>query len=158
IQPYLFAGGMLIFTVSMTFAGSFGVPRRHWDITFSSAQFDVQFNPIVDLILAFVALGGLMAATGAFMFVAIAVKSVFFGERLGTITPGVAMAGVPAGITHPPVHSPDVDERNAALHGPSQGWMGPAPGTIVLVFVFLAAFIVYFFVNWKILSFLWRIG
>jgi hypothetical protein len=24
--------------------------------------------------------------------------------------------------------------------------------------VFLAAFIVYFFVNWKILSFLWRIG
>jgi cytochrome c oxidase subunit 1 len=36
--------------------------------------------------------------------------------------------------------------------------MGPAPGTIVLVFVFLVAFIVYFFVNWKILSFLWRIG
>jgi cytochrome c oxidase subunit 1 len=158
IQPYLFAGGMLIFTVSMTFAGSFGVPRRHWDITFSQAQFDVQFNPIVDLILAVVALGGLLAATGAFMFVAIAVKSVFFGERLGTITPGVAMAGVPAGITHPPVHAPDVDERNAALHDRSQGWMGPAPGTIVLVFVFLAAFIVYFFVNWKILSFLWRIG
>jgi hypothetical protein len=26
------------------------------------------------------------------------------------------------------------------------------------VFVFLAAFVVYFFVNWKILSFLWRIG
>ena len=33
IQPYLFAGGMLVFTLSMTFAGSFGVPRRHWDIT-----------------------------------------------------------------------------------------------------------------------------
>ena len=158
VQPYLFAGGMLIFTLSMTFAGSFGVPRRHWDITFSQAPFDVQFNPIVDLVLAVVALGGLLAATGAFVFIAIAVKSVFFGEPLGEITRGVAMVGVPAGLTHPPVHAPDVDTRNSALHDASPGVMGPAPGTIVLVFVFLAAFIVYFFVNWKILSFLWRIG
>jgi cytochrome c oxidase subunit 1 len=158
IQPYLFAGGMLIFTLSMTFAGTFGVPRRHWDITFSQAPFDVQFNPIVDLVLAVVALGGLLAATGAFLFVGIAVKSVFFGEPLGTIVRGVAMIGVPAGLTHPPVHSSDVDARNAALHDATRGIMGPAPGTIMLVFVFLAAFVVYFFVNWKMLSFLWRIG
>jgi cytochrome c oxidase subunit I len=158
VQPYLFALGMLIFTMSMTFAGSFGVPRRHWDISFSQAQFDVQFNPIVDVILGVVALGGLLAATATFMFLAIAVKSVFFGEPLGEITKGVAMVGVPQGLTHPPVHAADVDARNAALHAPSRGIMGPAPGTMVLVFVFLAAFIVYFFVNWKILSFLWRIG
>ena len=158
IQPYLFAGGMLIFTLSMTFAGSFGVPRRHWDISFSMAPFDVQFNPIVDVILAFVALGGLLAAAGAFLFVAIAVKSVFFGEPIGQIPRGVATVGVPAGLTHPPVHSADVDARNAALHEASRGLMGPMPGTVVLVFVFLAAFVVYFFVNWKILSFIWRIG
>ncbi|MGB2715823.1 MAG: cbb3-type cytochrome c oxidase subunit I [Vicinamibacterales bacterium] len=158
IQPYLFAGGMFIFTISMTFAGSFGVPRRHWDISFSQSPFDVQFNPIVDLILAVVALGGLLAATGAFLFVAIAVKSVFFGDELGEIARGVAIAGVPAGLTHPPVHAPDVDARNAALHRQAPGVMGPTPGTIVLVFVFLAAFIVYFFVNWKILSFIWKIG
>jgi hypothetical protein len=36
--------------------------------------------------------------------------------------------------------------------------MGPAPGTIVLVMLFLAVFALYFFSNWKILSFLWRIG
>jgi cytochrome c oxidase subunit 1 len=157
-QPYLFAIGMLIFTMSMTFAGTFGVPRRHWDITFSQAPYDVQFNPIVDLILAVMALGGLLAATGAFLFIAIAVKSVFFGEPLGAITRGVAMAGVPAGLTHPPVHAPDVDARNVALHHDAPGIMGPAPGTIVLAFVFLGAFVVYFFVNWKVLSFLWRIG
>jgi len=40
----------------------------------------------------------------------------------------------------------------------SRGMVGGGVGTIVLVLVFLAAFIVYFFVNWKILSFLWRIG
>ena len=158
IQPYLFAGGMLVFTLAMTFAGTFGVPRRHWDISFSTAPFDVQFNPMVDVILAFVALGGLVAATGAFIFVAIAVKSVFLGEPVGVIARGVAMAGIPAGLTHPPVHAADVDQRNAALHADSRGLMGPMPGTVVLVFVFLAAFVVYFFVNWKILSFLWKIG
>ena len=158
IQPYLFAGGMLIFTLSMTFAGTFGVPRRHWDISFSTAPFDVQFSPIVDVILAFVALGGLLAATGAFVFVAIAVKSVFLGEPIGQIPRAVAVVGIPAGLTHPPVHAADVDERNTALHADANGMMGPMPGTVVLVFVFLAAFVVYFFVNWKVLSFLWRIG
>ena len=158
IQPYLFAGGMLIFTLSMTFAGSFGVPRRHWDISFTGAIHDVQFNPIVDVILAVVALGGLTAAIGAFSFIAIAVMSVFFGEPLGVIPAGVVTAGIPHGLTHPPVHAAGVDARNAELHDSAHGIMGPTPGTIVLVFIFLAAFVVYFFVNWKILSFLWRIG
>ena len=54
-------------------------------------------------------------------------------------------------------HAPDVDARNAELHA-KPGSMGPAPGTVILVFVFLAAFGVYFFVNWPILSCLWRIG
>jgi cytochrome c oxidase subunit 1 len=158
IQPYLFAGGMLLFTLSMTFAGSFGVPRRHWDISFSLAPFDVQFNPLVDVFLALVGLGGLVAATGAFIFVAIAVKSVFLGEAIGQIPRGVAVAGIPAGLTHPPIHAADVDARNAALHDGSRGLMGPMPGTVVLVFIFLTTFIVYFFVNWKILSFIWKIG
>ena len=158
IQPYMFAGGMLVFTVFMTFAGSFGVPRRHWDISFSQAPFDVQFDPAVDLLLAVMAIGGLLAATAALGFVAIAVTSVFFGEALGEITEGVEMRGVPYGLTHPPRHAANVDELNAALHAPGRGIMGPAPGTLVLVFIFLAAFMLYFFVNWKVLSFVWKIG
>jgi cytochrome c oxidase subunit 1 len=158
VQPYLFAGGMLFFTIFMTFAGQFGVPRRHWDISFSQAPFDVQFNPAVDLVLAIMALGGVTAATAALGFVAIAVKSVFFGEPLGTVREGVAMRGVPHGITHPPRHSANVDQLNAELHAPGRGIMGPAPGTLVLVFIFLAAFILYFFVNWKVLSAVWKIG
>jgi cytochrome c oxidase subunit 1 len=157
-QPYIFAGGMFVMVMSMTFAGSFGVPRRHWDISFSQAPFDLQFSPAVDVLLAFMALGGLVAATGAFAFVAIAVKSVFFGEPLGEVTPGRAMVGVPQGITHPPVHAPDVDARNAALHAPGRGIWGPAPGTLALVGVFLLAFVLYYFVNWKVLSFVWKIG
>jgi cytochrome c oxidase subunit 1 len=158
VQPYLFAGGMFLMVMSMTFAGSFGVPRRHWDISFSQAPFDLQFNPAVDALLAFMALGGTLAALGAFAFVAICVKSVFFGEPVGEITRGRAMAGIPRGITHPPVHAPDVDRINEELHAASPGWLGPAPGTLALVGVFLLAFVVYYFVNWKILSFIWKIG
>jgi cytochrome c oxidase subunit 1 len=157
IQPYVFSIGMTIFTMTMTFAGSFGVPRRHWDISFSQAPFSVQFNPAVDLLLALTAVGGLLAATGAFMFIAIAVKSVFFGQPLGELAPGVPVAGVPQGLTNPPVHAPDVDQRAEQLQATRSIW-GPAPGTMALVFVFLGAFIVYFFVNWKVLSFVWKIG
>jgi len=158
VQPYVFALGMLIMTMSMTFAGSFGVPRRHWDISFANAPFDVQFSPAVDVLLAFVALGGLLAATGAFMFIAIAVKSVFLGEPLGDVVPGQVMAGVPQGLTHPPRHAPNVDELNAALHHPDRGIFGVAPGTLALAGVFLLAFVLYYFVNWKVLSFVWKIG
>ncbi|MDZ4862297.1 MAG: cbb3-type cytochrome c oxidase subunit I [Gemmatimonadota bacterium] len=158
IQPYLFAGGMLVFVMAMTFAGSFGVPRRHWDISFSQAPFDVQFNPAVDLLLAVMALGGVVAATGALAFVAIAVKSVFFGEPIGEIVPGVEVAGLPRGITHPPIHKPNVDQLNDELHAGKTWRLGPAPGTLILVFVFLAAFVLYFFTNWKLLSAVWKIG
>ena len=158
IQPYVFAIGMTIFTIFMTFAGTFGVPRRHWDITFSQAPFAVQMNPAVDVILAIMAVGGLLAATGALMFIAIAVVSVFFGEPVGTIVKGVAVKGIPQGLTNPPTHSADVNERSAKLHAEATGFAGPTPGTVVLVFVFLAAFILYFFVNWKMLAFVWKIG
>ena len=33
-----------------------------------------------------------------------------------------------------------------------------APGTIVLVYVFLAVFVLYYFANWKVLSMIWKMG
>jgi cytochrome c oxidase subunit 1 len=158
LQPYLFSLGILLLSMGMTFAGSFGVPRRHWDNAFTGAMFDVQMSPAVDLVLAVMGIGGILAVIGAYGFIAIAVKSVFFGEPVGEVTRGVAMAGVPQGLTHPPVHAADADAKNEELHRPAGGWMGPTPGTIVLVAIFLAAFITYYFTNWKLLSFLWRVG
>ena len=32
IQPYLFAGGIMLVSLGMSFAGSLGVARRSWDI------------------------------------------------------------------------------------------------------------------------------
>jgi cytochrome c oxidase subunit 1 len=82
IQPYLFAIGMLLFTMSMTFAGTFGVPRRHYDITFSGAALDIQYSPAVDLLLGVMGIGGILAATGATLYIVITVWSVFFGKPL----------------------------------------------------------------------------
>ncbi|MCB1053671.1 MAG: cbb3-type cytochrome c oxidase subunit I, partial [Acidobacteria bacterium] len=35
IQPYIFAMGITLMSIGMSFAGSAGVPRRHWDVEFS---------------------------------------------------------------------------------------------------------------------------
>ncbi|HEX8944616.1 MAG TPA: cbb3-type cytochrome c oxidase subunit I [Gemmatimonadaceae bacterium] len=158
VQPYLFTFGMLTVEFGMTFAGSFGVPRRHWDISFSQAPFDVPFNPAVDLFLAMIGIGGILAVAGAYSFVLIAVKSVFFGERIDDFPKGVVVAGIPQGLTNPPVHPANADELNEQLHAPSRGFLGPTPGTLVLVGVFFVAFMLYYFTNWKLLSFLWKIG
>ena len=158
VQPWLFTIGMLLVEFGMTFAGSFGVPRRHWDISFANAAFDVPFNPAVDLFLAMVGIGGILAVTGAYAFILIAVKSVFFGEKVTEFPRGVAVAGIPQGLTNPPVHPANANEINEELHAPARGILGPTPGTLILVAAFFVAFIVYYFTNWKLLSFLWKIG
>jgi hypothetical protein len=63
--------------------------------------------------------------------------------------------GLPPGLTNPPRPLQDGDDEEKL---PSYGWMGPAPGTMILVLIFLAAFAVYYFTNWKLLSFVWKIG
>lgn len=65
----------------------------------------------------------------------------------------MAMHGIPQGVTAPPRPATG-SEGDVPLHR----FGGTTPGTMILVFVFLVAFIVYYFVNWKLLSFLWRIG
>ncbi|MEO7103131.1 MAG: hypothetical protein ABI311_07050 [Gemmatimonadaceae bacterium] len=115
-------------------------------------------NPAVDLFLAMIGIGGIIAVTGAYSFIIIAVKSVFFGERITEFGGGKALAGVPQGLTNPPMHPENADELNEELHARARGWMGPTPGTVVLVAVFFLAFVLYYFTNWKLLSFLWKIG
>jgi cytochrome c oxidase subunit I len=101
IQPYLFSLGMLIFSMSMTFAGTFAVPRRHWDITFTNAPFDLQFSPAVDLLLGIMAIGGLLAAVGGAIYILVTVWSVFFGKPLHESEIANAHARTPAGTAEP---------------------------------------------------------
>ena len=99
-----------------------------------------------------------MCIVQRYAFILIAVKSVFFGERITEFPKGVAIAGGPQGLTNPPVHPANANEINEELHAPARGILGPTPGTLILVAAFFVAFIVYYFTNWKLLSFLWKIG
>ena len=101
IQPYLFAGGMLVFSMAMTFAGTFAVPRRHWDITFQNAPFDLQYNPTVDLLIGIMAVGGLIAAVGGGIYILVTVWSVFFGKPIEEGVKGHADARTPSGDYEP---------------------------------------------------------
>ncbi len=150
-QPYLFGGGITLMSISMTFAGVFGVPRRHWDISFSQTQFKFEFPPAVDVMMALMAVGGLIAAAAVLLYIASTVISVLFGEELDLEHMEPGMAGVPAGLVRLPAqqHEGEAVER---VH--RQG----TPGTMVLVAVFLAVFVLYYYTNWKMLSLVWKVG
>jgi cytochrome c oxidase subunit 1 len=156
VQPFLFAAGMLVFTIAMSFAGGFGVPRRHWDISFSQAPFSVEFSPAVDLVLAVMAMGGLLAILGGAIYIVVTVVSVFFGKRLAPDESGRGAVGkgLPLGLVSPP-RPLTAGDTEAAL---APHVLGVVPGTMVLVGVFLTAFAVYYFVNWKLLSMIWKVG
>jgi cytochrome c oxidase subunit I len=153
VQPYMFAGGMLIFSIFMSFSGGFGVPRRHWDINFTGAPFQQAFDPAVNALMAIMALGGLIAAFGGGIYIVVTVWSVFFGKPFTEADRVAGAKGVPQGIIHPPRPVTVADEANLPTSK-----LGHAPGTMVLVLIFLAAFAVYYFANWKLLSFVWKIG
>jgi cytochrome c oxidase subunit I len=153
VQPYMFAFGMLVFSIFMSFSGGFGVPRRHWDINFSGAPFQMAFHPAVDALLAVMALGGLIAAAGGGLYIFITVWSVFFGKPFTEADRVAGAKGIPQGIIRPPRAITVADEAQLP-----KGRFGQAPGTMVLVLIFLAAFAVYYFANWMLLSFVWKIG
>jgi cytochrome c oxidase subunit 1 len=151
-QPYMFGVGITMMGMFMTYAGSFGVPRRHWDISFTKAYFPFELPPVVDILMAGTALGGTLAFLGGISFVLIAVVSVFFGSPLSDedLTSGSG-AGLPSGVRRLPKQVHD-DEAARAAHETG------TPGTVILVIIFFACFVLYYFANWKILATLWKVG
>ncbi|MDH4261492.1 MAG: cbb3-type cytochrome c oxidase subunit I [Spirochaetia bacterium] len=151
VQPYFFGAGISVMAVGMILQGMYGIPRRHWDSSFAGSPFPVQFPDIVNLFQALMGIGGLLAAFGAVMFITIAVATVFFGKEMTADSIKNGESGIPQGVLKlsAQVHQ---GANVAAVH--KEG----AKGTMILVFIFLVAFILYFFVNWKILSSTWKVG
>jgi cytochrome c oxidase subunit I len=150
LQPYLFGIGIVILSMSMIFQGIFGVPRRHWDVSFSNAPFPLEYHPAVQLFQATMGIGGLLAIAGGLAYIVIAVVSVFFGRPF-RLADAHDATGVPQGVWKLPRQTHE-GAQVAAVH------RSGTPGTLVLVFIFFACFVLYYFANWKILSFLWKVG
>jgi len=136
-QPYVFGIGVAGISLFMMGAGTLGVSRRHWDITFADAPFDFSYPPAAFLMLGLNGIFAIMAALGGLMYILVVVASVFTGKKVE----GKVDIGAPAG---PPA---------VASYGSSETLR--VPGTLMLVGVFFVAFVLYYFVNWKYLSDVW---
>jgi cytochrome c oxidase subunit I len=135
LQIYLFAIGMTIFIGGMITAGSYSVPRRHWDVQFATSQFQPPIEAAAFLFLGVMGVGGLFALAGGALYVALTVGTVLFGRRVPDTPGAVPLAAMPH----------------------DKGQHVPISGTLVLAFVFLAAFIIYYFLNWKWLAEIWLV-
>jgi len=142
-QPYLFGLGMAVFTLAMMGAGTLGVPRRHWDITFAGTSMPYEFAGTAWLMLAIMGISGLVAIIGGASYILITVGSLLFGKKLdvGTYSTQSTVLRMPT----------------TALTGHGSAGFA-APGTFVFAMVFLGAFVLYYFVNWKYLSTVWGLS
>jgi len=153
IQPWLFGIGITILAIGMSFAGSSGVPRRHWDVEFTGAALPASFAPDAYMWLGLAALGGLLAVAAVLLYIFNVVHAVFLGERIT----GRAMKPWPTPRVLAPVAAPG----DPVILSPGGAGAGATahrtPGTMVLVIILLVSFAVYYFANWKALADLWHV-
>ncbi|VAW13919.1 Cytochrome c oxidase (B(O/a)3-type) chain I [hydrothermal vent metagenome] len=140
-QPYLFGIGAGGISLLMMGAGTLGVARRQWDMTFTDAAHAFEYPPAAFLMMGLNGLFALLAAAGGFIYILVVVATVLKGKRLDTteVQP----------LTFP-LHQ---GSKTVSEYG-SEGTI-KLPGTLVLVSAFFIAFVLYYFVNWKYLSDLW---
>ena len=140
LQPYLFGIGAVGISLSMMGAGTLGVARRHWDMTFTDSNLQFAHSAGAFLMMGMNGVFACLAYAGAVLFVLIAVGTVLFGKK---ITAGHKLTF--------PLYS---GGGAAASHYGSEEHV-KLPGTIILVALFFVCFVLYYFINWKYLSELW---
>ena len=141
-QPYVFGLGAAGISLFMMGAGTLGVPRRHWDVTFADSPFGFEFPSAAFMMLALNGLSAILAATGGLMYVVNVVASVFFGKKTADKPMKVAV----------PVSTPG---QAAAVGTYGSAGTLNIPGTITLVTIFFVSFVLYYYVNWKYLAEVW---
>jgi cytochrome c oxidase subunit 1 len=80
-QPYLFGIGMGLVSLFLMGAGTLGVSRRHWDITFSDSALSFNYPAAAYLMMGLNGMAALLATLGGVAFIVIAVCSILFGKR-----------------------------------------------------------------------------
>jgi cytochrome c oxidase subunit 1 len=139
-QPYLFGIGVAGISMFMMGAGTLGVARRHWDITFSDAELPFAYSAGAFLMMGLNGIFAIIAALGGAIFVIVVVATVLFGKK---ITGGHKLAF--------PLHA----GGGVAVSHYGSDFTVKLPGTAILVTLFFTCFVLYYFINWKYLSELW---
>ena len=143
-QPYVFGIGVAGISLFMMGAGTLGVSRRHWDMSFADAPLPFDYPAAAFMMMGLNGLFAVLAAVGGVMFIAVVVGSVLFGRRLGADEQPSYPQLAPGG--------------GAAVSEYGSAGTLRIPGTVVLVAVFFIAFVLYYFVNWKYLSEVWPLS
>jgi cytochrome c oxidase subunit 1 len=144
-QPYMFGLSMYFFCLVMMGAGTLGVSRRHWDMSFGGAAMAYEWPGAAYLMMGLVGFAGIAAILGGAIYIYITVGSILWGKRLDS-------GKVSANFTPIPPTAPTVVAQSYGSAGFA------APGTFVLAMVFLVSFILYYFINWKYLSQVWGLS
>ena len=145
LQPYLFGLSMYFFVLVMMGAGTLGVSRRHWDMAMGGSPFAYEFPGAAYLMMGLVGISGVAAIVGGALYIYITVGSLLWGRKLDV--------GV---LSQKTVPIPLVPSTVALQGHGSAGFA--APGTFALAMVFLVAFVLYYFINWKYLSQVWGLS
>jgi cytochrome c oxidase subunit 1 len=132
LQPYLFGIGAAGISLFMMGAGTLGVARRHWDMTFSDANLGFAHSAGAFLMIRTVSarswrrrVASLRRRCGRHRFL----------RRADQVGPQVDLPAALAGAA-------------ATSHYGSEATM-KLPGTIILVTIFFVSFVLYYFINWK---------
>ena len=143
-QPYVFGLGMVGVSMFLMGAGTLGVPRRHWDILFTSSDGGYEFSAAALTMMSLNGMSVVLAGLGGAMFIIVVVGSLLFGRKLGENEKlGAAV-----------IATPPAEEK---YHNIGIGSI-TVPGTLVLVAAFFAAFVLYYFINWKFLGETWGLS
>jgi cytochrome c oxidase subunit 1 len=143
VQPWLFGIGISIVAIGMSFAGSYGVPRRHWDVEFTGAMFSTGYDSGAHVMLGLLGVGAVIAFLGLALFIVLVVAAVFFGR---------SNAGRPMEAWHA-----ERRVREALSPTATANQEHHVPGTLALAGIFLLSFAVYYFANWLWLSDVWHV-
>jgi len=146
IQPYLFGIGVAGISLFMMGAGTLGVARRHWDITFADAIMSFKYPAAAHLMLGLNGMSAILASIGGLLFVLIAVGTVLWGKPV-TADNAIESLG--------PMPEKQLTDA-VSTYGSAHFWR--LPGTYILVSVFFVSFVLYYFVNWKYLSEIWPLS
>ncbi|MBI2398932.1 MAG: cbb3-type cytochrome c oxidase subunit I [Xanthomonadales bacterium] len=144
-QPYLFGLSMYGFCLVMMGAGTLGVSRRHWDMAFQGSALAYEWPGAAYMMMGLVGVMGIAAIAGGAIYIYVTVGSLLWGKKLDQ-----------GQVSSTPTPVPATAPAAAVQTYGSSGMV--APGSFVLAIIFLVAFVLYYFINWKYLSQLWGLS
>ena len=144
-QPYFFGLGVAGISLAMMGAGTLGISRRHWDITYADAAIKFDHPALAHLMMGINGVFATIATIGGVMFVVVIVGSLLWGKNRDEVPAAAAP-------------EPPVADVPSAMTAHGSAGVANVSGTFTLALIFLAVFVLYFFVNWKFLASTWGLS